>query len=505
MRIPTALLRVGAALGNQAAKDQLKLKRISREDIQSLRNTGTWAGAHPASTADALRVSDGGRGQTQRRHCVPVSVSNPMARREPSMAPVLAKRAGLRSNTSWLHHGFGAPPRSGRPPAPDSPRIRVPHDGRELHPKMVMQPKAVHGPFDAMTDLNRQASALINAELDSNTMFGEREPSEGVSVASARGSFVNSGHNGGSEVISIAQRHAFHSPVYDRESVDFMGDALDLFGESDAVTQRDAPEALNGDLLQSMAFANASDSDNMAPSEMTLDHPDGIQPRNGSSVLEDTPLRYTIPRPQVDLWRSATPHHQHGSAEGPISFTIPRPQLGTHTPAPDYESDSSSLMEHYDSGNISDQASIASSGDSGSEDEWDELTAEELEAADKRFRDEDEQMAQFARLFERPHAAAEVPGIPAVPPAPVYGHAVVSHSVDANVASLFQAIQKEGTRRQGTVIEVPDKSGAVYLTPAEAILRDSLTSLEKRYSFNGGSGGEDSGNDSDTDLGHDWR
>lgn len=110
MRIPTALLRVGAALGNQAAKDQLKLKRISREDIQSLRNTGTWAGAHPASTADALRVSDGGRGQTQRRHCVPVSVSNPMARREPSMAPVLAKRAGLRSNTSWLHHGFGAPP-----------------------------------------------------------------------------------------------------------------------------------------------------------------------------------------------------------------------------------------------------------------------------------------------------------------------------------------------------------------------------------------------------------
>ncbi|MFG3448672.1 hypothetical protein ACGFZ3_08815 [Stenotrophomonas sp. NPDC047960] len=466
MRIPTALLRVGAALGNQAAKDQLKLKRISREDIQSLRNTGTWAGAHPASTADALRVSDGGRGQTQRRHCVPVSVSNPMARREPSMAPVLAKRAGLRSNTSWLHHGFGAPPRSGRPPAPDSPRIRVPHDGRELHPKMVMQPKAVHGPFDAMTDLNRQASALINAELDSNTMFGEREPSEGVSVASARGSFVNSGHNGGSEVISIAQRHAFHSPVYDRESVDFMGDALDLFGESDAVTQRDAPEALNGDLLQSMAFANASGPAEMEPAEPTSDRPAGIQHQNSRAV------------PDVTL-----------------------PTIA----AADYESDGCSLSEHDDSGNISDHASIASFSDSGSEDEWDELTAEELEAADKRFRDEDEQMAQFARLFERPHAAAEVPGIPAVPPAPVYGHAVVSHSVDANVASLFQAIQKEGTRRQGTVIEVPDKSGAVYLTPAEAILRESLTSLEKIHSFKGGSGGEDSGNDSDTDLGHDWR
>jgi len=370
MRTPTALLRIGAALGNQAAKQTLNDRRLlqplSHKDVQYLKNTGSWVGAHPASTAAAPH-----------RPCAPLAVSNRTAPREPLMAPVLANSPAMTSNTSWLHHGFGATPRQEPAPASDRARVPVPADGNELHPLALKQLSVVHGPFDGMSELNQQATALINAELDSDTMFGELDPPDTASTPST---------------------------------------AMLLVADHDA--------------------------------------------QEGSPIIPDV----------------------------------------------DYESDDDVTCGDFHSITTSGRASIASLADEDSGDEWDELTPEELAIADQRFRDEDEQIAQFARLFAESHTVAQAPSVPEAPPAPVDGHAVSGHSVDANVATFLQSIREEGARRQGVVVEIADKSDTVYLTSAESILQKSLNSLEKIHSFEVSSDEEDSGKGSGyaSDLGHDW-
>ncbi|MBT2768181.1 hypothetical protein J7J08_11080 [Stenotrophomonas sp. ISL-67] len=463
MRTPTALLRIGAALGSQSAKQTLKDRRATKTAfITNINNINKeWKaerqrqGFHdplytqlPKTSPDvASRMrtatehrSSEGLAQTRARLCIPASIANS---RDPGAATPTGAVPGeslLPSNRSWLHHGAGGPGASAahfiacgssaaaaaqpdlnaatRKLAPDSPTL--PFKTSELHPNAVMQLKVVHGPFDRMSHLNLQAAALINAEKDIASMFGELDPPETESTRPA---------------------------------------AL--------------PQGINGRLVESG---------------------------------ENAPLKFTIPRPQLGPKVPAADHEREGAkAELPVGFTLPRPQLGPTIPPVDYGSDAESVYSGYDSDGSSDTASIASLSDRDSADEWEDVIPEEMAAAKERFMQEDQEIAQFEAQFVRSnHVSLET--TPEAPPAPDEGYAAPGHSVDLNVANLLKEIREEGTRRQGITVEVTDRSDRDYPTLAESILRDSLTSLKKIHSFEASSDEEDSGKGSGnaSDLERDW-
>ena len=174
MRIPTALLRIGAALGNQKAQKTLdgprSLKTITLKQIRNQLPTGWFHKPRidpgvvvniPRARLAALPPHPGLHAATPTQPCMPTSVSN-------CLPCIVASK-----DTSWLHHGPGA-------------RIPVPQNGRELHPLGLQRPSVAQEAPGQMDTLDRQAKALIQAEKDPTTFFGEmgEYPAEAIHVDS---------------------------------------------------------------------------------------------------------------------------------------------------------------------------------------------------------------------------------------------------------------------------------------------------------------------------------
>lgn len=385
MRTPTALLRIGAALGSPNAKQTLNDRRATKTAfITNISNINKdWKAERqrmgfqnplsvhlPRTSPDVgPRVRTGrvlpqseGLAQTRAGLCIPTLVTNS---RNPGVAkPTIAAplESQLPVNRSWLHHGAGSAPRSEPLPAPAAPRSL----------SSAVPSNRLHGPFDVECKLNRQAAALINAELDPDTMFGDRDP----------------------DVALVPQ----------------------------------------------------------------------------------------------------------------LTYTISGPQAGPMIPAVDYESDGDSVGSGYESDASSvssSSSSIASVSDDDPDSEWEDLTPEELVAADQRFVAEGEQIAafeaQFARSQEPPRSAA----VPDAPPMPVSVEArQMGQSTDLNLADLHAEIRAAAAERQGKAVVVASRNESYTSSPAQAVLLKSLDSLEKIYSFEHSSDEGDSGNASDME--HDW-
>lgn len=386
MRTPTALLRIGAALGSQNAKQTLNDRRATKtafitnisninkdwkaerqrlgfQNPLSVQLPRTLPDVAPRARTGGVLPASEGLAQTRARLCIPTLVENsrnPGATKPTISAPLESQ---LPVNRSWLHHGAGAAPRNEPLPAPAA----------QLSLSSAMQSNKFHGPFDVECKLNRQATALINAELDPDTMFGDLDPDMALAL--------------------------------------------------------------------------------------------------------------------------------------PPTFTIPRPQLAPMIPAIDYESDGDSVGSGYesDASSVSSSgSSIASVSDDGSDSEWEDLTPEELVAADQRFIDEGEQIAafeaQFALSQEPPRSAA----VPDAPPMPVSVKArQMGQSTDLNLADLHAEIRAAAAERQGKAVVVASRNESYTSSLAQAVLLKSLDSLQKIYSFEHSSDEGDSGNASDME--HDWR
>lgn len=147
MRTPTVFLRVGAAFGNQAAQRKLEgreaLKPLTLKEIRNNKK-GAWAPAPPMFTAFHLPRAKLGAASLPRA-CAPTIVANV------TRAPASIVKT---SDTSWLHHGWGA-----RPPK--------------------------EGPSSAGAALDRQAASLIQSEKDLTRFFGENEPQVAMSAERA--------------------------------------------------------------------------------------------------------------------------------------------------------------------------------------------------------------------------------------------------------------------------------------------------------------------------------
>jgi len=168
MRTPTALLRICAFLGNQNAKEKVsirdQLKPITLKEIRNHLPTG-WSRPpriDPGVVVNIPRARLARLPTAVAPHpCIPTSVSN-------RLASVVDSK-----DTSWLHHGPGA-------------RIPVAQNGRELHPLGLQRPSAAREAPGPMDTLDRQAMALIQAEKDPNSFFGETDEHTADAINIAR-------------------------------------------------------------------------------------------------------------------------------------------------------------------------------------------------------------------------------------------------------------------------------------------------------------------------------
>lgn len=174
MRIPTALLRIGAALGNQKAQKTLdgprSLKTVTIKHIRNHLPTG-WLQTPridpgvvvniPRARLAAVPPHPGPHAAAPSHPCMPTSVSNRL--------PCIVDS----KDSSWLHHGPGA-------------RIPVPQSGSELHPLGLQRPSAAREAPGPMDTLDRQAMALIQAEKDPNSFFGEMDEHTADAINIAR-------------------------------------------------------------------------------------------------------------------------------------------------------------------------------------------------------------------------------------------------------------------------------------------------------------------------------
>lgn len=188
--IATALRhRIAAAFGSKDARrllDQQKRDRLFLKDLKNTSNTKSAASADspdtkapsagrtrlPVPTIMAVpKTVSGQQGGWLHTHWLPSALKSGTAGIAVVSAPADTTDAPKVGATAALGAGKCKV-------APDAPRLPVPANGKELHPNALIRQTVINGPFDRMSHLNHQATALINAEDDIASMFGELDPAD---------------------------------------------------------------------------------------------------------------------------------------------------------------------------------------------------------------------------------------------------------------------------------------------------------------------------------------
>ncbi|OEZ01046.1 MULTISPECIES: hypothetical protein [Stenotrophomonas] len=227
MRTPTVFLRVGAAFGNQAAQRKLEgreaLKPLTLKEIRNNKK-GAWAPAPPMFTAFHIPRAKTGAASLPRA-CVPATVANVLR------PPVSIVKT---SDTSWLHHGWGASP------AKESPSI-------------------------AGSTLDRQAASLIQSERQLTSFFGENDTHDVSTAGGGLAPLVNRTLMDSRENTPITFMPARNGSAPEIPPVDYDSDTPTVDYNSDVESDLDSDDGSIGSVIDS---DSDDEWDYVSPSEM---------------------------------------------------------------------------------------------------------------------------------------------------------------------------------------------------------------------------------------------